>query len=284
MNRKLGPKTLASAKSYWALIDQSVSQEACEGDRNTLDGTMVTGVWTTIGRDVPYHPRLLDFTVHSFWRTVLLAAQNYEAQNPKQDLILRHILVAREIGALTREAERVGEEPVLALTSNGQRLWIDLPFLVEDFYRSWLADSMDILPDQRRNLAAFIARLASVGVCGDELMGCALLVFRDVFETPRKLISADSGSEVSVEDLLPAVAAWFDFAHHKLHGMVERSYGEFADAEAAALGQLASNGGISQPGFSPSRWSFWKQRVAEMSQSGRIPEASRSLQVLTDHE
>ena len=61
--------------------------------------------------------------------------------------------------------------------------------------------------DQRRNLASFIARLAAVGVCGNTLTGCAVLLFRDLLETLRKITTLESTTsetelQISIEELL----------------------------------------------------------------------------------
>jgi hypothetical protein len=58
------------------------------------------------------------------------------------------------------------------------------------------------------NMASFIARLASVGVCKGTLTGLFIVLLRDTLETHRRINAADSGSEVPIEELLPAIRAW----------------------------------------------------------------------------
>ena len=83
---------------------------------------------------------------------------------------------------------------------------------------------MKITVAQRTNLASFIARAASVCVYGNVLTRCALLLFRDALEIPRRLRAADPGSEIPVEEHLHALAAWMNFAPHKLALVTRKSF------------------------------------------------------------
>jgi hypothetical protein len=56
----------------------------------------------------------------------------------------------------------------------------------------------------RHNLSAFMARFAALGICASEFSTCAVELFRETLETPRRLTAADDGNEFSVAELLLA--------------------------------------------------------------------------------
>ena len=270
MAQPVSSERLRSVTAYWEALHKTlVEHVATDGNANTLDVTSESAIWATTGRAIESKdpPELLDFDLHSFWSTILLAAQNYDWDNPKQDTLFRQVLYVRELGVL-HKLPKTDEGPIVAQTSNGQRIWIDLPFLVQDVYRTWLTDFWTMSTTQRKNLSSFVARLASVGVCGEALVGCMLLSFREALETPRRLTSADPGSDVPVEDLLPALLAWMRFAPHKLYLLVRKSFNNFPDVQVAAPGELALQAGFDTSGFSAARWAFWKMRLAEMEKIG----------------
>jgi hypothetical protein len=215
--------------------------------------------------DFPFE--IFEIELHDLWYTIIQAAKNYDHFNAKQDTLLRQILSAREMGTLTRTVMIGGSnETVIAQTSAG-RIWSGLPFLRQDIRDAW-KESLDLSIDHRRNLAAFIAKLVSVGTCNDGLAGCALLTFRDALETPRRLTASENGSEVPVADLLPAVAAWLLSASDKLIALSSTAFHEF-DPEFAVLGELAHNAQVTPGGFSPARWKFWKGRLELISQGNK---------------
>jgi hypothetical protein len=222
--------------------------------------------------------------LHSFWRDIYLTAQNFHCDNPKQDTLLRHILYVREYGIANRGRNKIGEEPGFARISNNQTIWSDLPYLIQDFYELWSKDSMNISGIQRRSLSSFVARLASVGVCGNAFTGFALMAFRDALETPRRLTSWDSGHELPIEDLLPALASWLVYASHKLTLLVSQSFNDFEDVKVSSLGELAKQAEVSEPGFNSSRWAFWKKRLNEIIKSDATSEAYYILQMMKDKD
>jgi len=131
------------------------------------------------------------------------------------------------MGVLTCSREKI----VVATASNGQKVWVDLPYLADDLRKRWIEHS-NMAFQQRINLAAFTARLASVGVCGNALGPCALLLFRDALEVPRMLAKSNpatlDANQVSIEELLPAVNAWMTVASYKLINLTPRSVNEYA--------------------------------------------------------
>ena len=286
MAQQSNSKRHAAASTYWDSLDEKISEEAAQGNSNTLDITVESAIHATIGRCANSldPPEILDFDIHSFWRTIFLAAQNFDADNPKQDTLLRYILYVREYGTVIRKASTTDNEIVLALTSNGQRIWTDLPFLVQDFYEWWFKDCMNMSTIQRLNISSFVARLVSVGICGNTLSGCALMTFRDALETPRRSTSSDGGHELPIEDLLPALSSWLVYAPHKLTSLVGNSFNDFEDIRVSALGELALQAGVSEPGFNPSRWAFWKGRLADIYKTRAVGEASTILQMMEDRD
>ncbi|MCJ1435681.1 hypothetical protein MMC27_005056 [Xylographa pallens] len=274
----------AAVSAYWDLLNRQLSEEAARGNSNTLDITVESAIHATIGRCTfsldP--PELLDFDLHSFWRTIFLAAQNFHADNPKQDTLLRYILYVREYGTVIRKASTTGIEPVLARTSNGQRIWTDLPFLAEDLYEWRRKEWTNMSTIQRGNISSFIARLVSVGVCGNALSGCALLNFREALETPSRSSASNSGHEPSIQDLMGPLCSWLVYAGHKLTSLVSKSFNEFEDMEISSLGELALQAGVSEPGFNPRRWAFWKQRLVEIHKTGAVDGVSDVLKMMED--
>ena len=107
---------------------------------------------------------------------------------------------------------------------------------------------------QRENISSFIARLVSVGVCGNVLSGCALLTFREVLETPSRSSAPNRGDESSIKDLMGPLCSWLVYAPHRLMSLVSQSFNEFEDKEISSLGELALQAGVSEPGFDPGQW------------------------------
>ena len=161
-------------------------------------------------------------------------------------------------------------------------IWIDLPFLIQGSQKWWVENSVSMTKFQRRNLSAFMARLASLGVCGHALFGCASMLFREAFEVPRKLVSADNEDEIPFEDFLPAICSWLAFAIHKWSFLVETSFNEFEDAEVAVVGEMARNEGVTEPGINALRWAFWKKNMIWICQSKKVEGADDILQMMKE--
>jgi hypothetical protein len=267
------------ASEYHALTRARIAEEASLGDKNTLDETIQSDIYV-IGSLVKSDrdPGALDHEFHEFWHLFILAAQNYSADNPKQDTLLFHLLYAREIGILTHGPSKSSTgENATAQTSNGQRIWNDLPFFLHDFREAWA--SKDMSKVRRKNLASFIARVTAVGILGNVFAEFLLVLFRDALETP-----SENGIEVPIEDLLPAIDIWFCYASHKIGALVKTSFNEF-DPDFSEPGLLARNSGIELNGFSPSRWEFWKTRLNEIrdyGQEGDCTEISSSILDMMD--
>jgi len=200
----------------------------------------------------------IEYDLHDLWYTIIQAATITPADEPAQDKLVTEVVLARELGSLGSRAK----------TADGE-IWSGLPFLVEDVTVAWREKFMHLQSDRKLNLAAFTARLVAVGVRAPELGLCALFVLRETLETPRPLtVGDDSERDTSVAELLPAAVAWFRFAGHRLavfsggNGS-EPLTGE--EGELTAVGQLAREAGVLNPGFSDKRWNFWLQRLEALS-------------------
>ena len=92
---------------------------------------------------------------------------------------------------------RKGDDLVVqdAVITDG-RIWVDLPFMVQDIQNAW--KNVMILStsfEHRCNLAAAIGRLAGLGIRDEAFNGCGLDIMRQALEMPR---SADP--RLSVDD------------------------------------------------------------------------------------
>jgi len=175
------------------------------------------------------------------------------------------ILRAREMGTLSQTISGINgaQNTVITQTSDGN-IWTDLPFLVKGFHAAW-ADSNKLSVEHRKNLSSFLARLVAIGICNNALAGCALMAFRDALETPIPLETSHSNSGRTLEDLLPALHMWLLFAPDKLIRLSEEKF-DLQNPETALPGKLALDAGITEGGFSPPRWRFWKTRLEALVQ------------------
>ena len=123
---------------------------------------------------------------------------------------------------------------------------------------------------ERHNLSAFVARLASVGVRDPELGLVAIWILRDTLETPRPLTrkrEADpSESEeqlTTIVDLLPATMAWFLYCGHKIESLCILNQNFESNSGTGELARRANV--MPNSGFSVARWTFWRDRLEEIS-------------------
>ncbi|MCJ1246901.1 hypothetical protein MMC30_004112 [Trapelia coarctata] len=252
--------------SHWELVKLWTDQDAARGDNNTLLDTIESHIPVLSSRcvlsDIPFPD--IERGLRQLWYTVIQAGKAFSYDNCKQDTLVMRILYAREMGTLTRTRDVLGTDEktsAVVRTADGV-IWTDLPFLVRDIYEAWQS-SMGMSVAQRKNFAAFTARLASVGVGNDALAGCALWIFREALERPRRATASDGGMEVPLAELLPAVWAWLWFAGDKLVILSNRSF-DGLGSEISALGDLAKSAGVVSGGFSPQRWIFWRTRLEAM--------------------
>jgi hypothetical protein len=246
-----------------------------EGNENSLDATFDSSVWSTGSLSRMELPSLdeNDNDCHFKWYTIILAARHTETENPKQDTLAMHVLQAKALGPILAQrrvkngATSADGHLVLepARTSNGERIYSDLPFMLDDFHDSWcqLWLSEKIPSVQLANFAAFIGRLISTGV-DNRISICVLVFFRDVLESP------ETSSPRSSSDMQRIMRAFIVPCRRHLLRLAVQSFNDFPLSleQSARPGPLARAAGLEQGGFSPARWKFWLKRLESM------PEAS----------
>jgi len=189
--------------------------------------------------------------LHALWYMFVRAAQNIDADSAEQDRLFNQLNYAKELGA------PVGGEDVSP--------WTSLPHLVDDVQTAWINDSMQLSPSERRNFAAFTARLLALGICDIKISLCALWLLRETLETTRPIEHDPLSQELALSDLLPAVVEWFQISSTQLLKLaVYQWVDDKTSADIALPGELAQAEGIQQPGFSVDRWVFWRKRLGEL--------------------
>lgn len=217
-----------------------------------------------------------EYDLQELWYWVVQGARYITADHPAQDRLVSQVLFTREMGVLSRKIgpPKEGEEDQemeTATTSDGN-IWSDLPFLVDEVQAAWKM-STNLPSVERHNLSAFVARLASVGVRDPELGLVAIRILRDTLETPRPLTgrretsTSDSEEQLTtIADLLPATMAWFLYCGHKIENLCILNQNFESDSET---GDLAKRANVTpDSGFSVARWTFWRDRLEEISHCG----------------
>ena len=200
----------------------------------------------------------IEFDLHDLWDTIIRTAFITNPNDPGQDRLVAEVVLARELGSLGPNAT----------TADGEVL-SGLPFLVGDITAACLGKLKLLEQEERRNLAAFVARLVAVGVRAPELGSCALFMLRETLETP--FTAKDEENRIAKR--LPAVVAWFNFAGHRLAVFSGGNGHKPLSGEEGTLttvGKLAREAGILEPGFSTKRWHFWRQRLEALSSYANV--------------
>ncbi|TGO69278.1 hypothetical protein BOTNAR_0013g00520 [Botryotinia narcissicola] len=234
---------------------------------------------------------VFEIDLHDLWYLFIETAKITPANGAEADRLVNQVIYARELGEISRivvppagesNKNQPGKQQNVqvesAVTSTSARIWIDLPFLVTDLRDAWASSMMKMSIVERENLAGFTARLAALGVCGSELMSCALMLFREALETPRQLLESDTASTadhaigIPLSEFLPAVLAWLWYGSYKILSLCARNEFSFKDDSAndnrewAEAGQLIeASGEQHHSGFNMRRWQFWKARLEEVS-------------------
>ncbi|KAF7629712.1 hypothetical protein AFLA_013420 [Aspergillus flavus NRRL3357] len=219
--------------------------------------------------------------LHDLWDELIHVAKRHPADSAEHDRLITLILEVREWGTVTRKKKGASadEEPEQVILPNGQRLWVDIPYLVQEFQDAWMKESMGYTAAQREGLAALTARLCAVGVYPSELSCCALWLFKETFETERPLIRVEGEGNatnacVPVVELLPACHAWLKYNSFKLamftatnHDYPPPSTGDSVQASTAP-GDLVPKSEFPCSGFSIPRWVFWRRRYKHFHHCG----------------
>lgn len=255
--------------------------------------------WTQA--DHSQHVSGFEIDCHDLWYAFTQAAKHTDAEDPAQHRLVDQVIYARELGRLCRLCDgRIAE------TSDGV-MWKDLPFLAKDLKEAWRgSSSWDF--DQRKNLAAFVARLIGLGVCSDRLSICALWTFRDVLEgtmvwhdglvrrshamdghddqTRRPCVTTrhDSRSPQSGSDgltdkqtsgLLTLLIIFLHHARHKLVLQLENwSVGPptFRNDGRYDFGELAVEPDLKDANFGRSLWRFWRSGLLLLADAEISPD------------
>ncbi|KND86402.1 hypothetical protein TOPH_08957 [Tolypocladium ophioglossoides CBS 100239] len=287
-------EALRNYQAYSRVSNAQIDQEARSGDEHTLDVTLQSHIpvltFRYINTTIPL--AVIEAEIHDLWYTVIQAAKYWNAANAKHDTLVRYIQNARARGTLTRPLATIeadgdsnsGSDRLdVILCSDGGKFWSDLPLLGQDlvdewterYYRVDYCDNHDL----RSNLAAFIGRLVSVGIYRGPA-ACVLSLFRETLETPRPLVSTTAADTVtgtdgktkdsvlSVQSLIHALQQMLDYAEGSIIALSNDGVG-IADTMSvphmSSLSELAIQSGLPSPGFSPSRWRFWIQRLEELA-------------------
>ncbi|KAM5458262.1 hypothetical protein MaudCBS49596_000175 [Microsporum audouinii] len=229
--------------------------------------------------------------LHDLWDELIHAARTTPALNPEHDRLVVLIMKVRELGPFPvnqkdRDVLPPAEIRDTATLPNGERLWVDLPYLVQEIQDSWINESMGFSSAERQSLAVLTAKLCAVGICSDSLSHCALWLFKEALETERPDISSlpsarlgdgsEEDSRPTILDLLPACLEWLKHNNTKLAKLSLVNYdpgNSTADADGLLTtpGELAIKSNVRQPGFSLARWLFWRQRFKDLYRSGNEP-------------
>jgi hypothetical protein len=221
--------------------------------------------------------------IRDLWDELIHLAKIIPFASSEHDRLVTLLLEVRELGTFSRTKKDVTsgeEEREEAILPDGQRLWTDLPYLVQEFHNSWINESMRFEATERENIAVLTAKLCVVGVCSDQLSCCALWLFKETLEVTRPLIPSSQeannseNSTPSVVELLPACLAWLRISKLLLAKLSVANHDPASIASGANLpisttpGDLATNANILQPGFSLPRWLFWRQRFKDLYRCG----------------
>ncbi|KAF8858505.1 hypothetical protein BDZ45DRAFT_673942 [Acephala macrosclerotiorum] len=193
--------------------------------------------------------------LHDLWRLFIWCAKGTPADDTRQDMRASQIVYIRELGVVISTET----EPREALTEEGERIWVDLPYLTADFYTAW-ESALGMKPSHMNNLAAFTARLVEVGVRADELAFCMLQLCKQVLETEQPAIGAP------LDELLPAVFQWFKHCGEKLKRLCISNHTVTGEPKFDP-GPLAQAAGVHKTGFSVDRWLFWRKIVEDFAKS-----------------
>lgn len=123
-------------------------------------------------------------------------------------------------------------------------------------------------PEAWANLNAFAARLTAAG---EDFSLYALWTLRDFLEDEYAASSAD----------LAVVAQWFTICGPLLASRSACAYAPPEWGAAARVGRLCAQQGITEAGFSPQRWEFWRTRLAAHAEGSDAAAARAALKALS---
>lgn len=227
----------------------------------------ITNRYTNSDHDIS----IFEVDLHDLWYMFIQAAKSIPGDEPAADQLACQVLRARNFGTMSRtKSDGVTSSSEQAITGTQQRIWTDLPFLVDALQQAWAATSPDITAVEKCNLAEFTARLASFGIHTDELISCALGLFTAALETT---------PPADIADQIPVLVAWLRHCGFEILSASARGY-ESTNTQAGSMpGDLfAQENAKAGPAFSIARWNFWRQRFHELEQES-TPDTNEQLKL-----
>lgn len=228
----------------------------------------------------------IESQLHDIWDELIHAVKITPATSAELDRLATLVSETRALGIFPRnktDKEAALENEGVRLP-NGQRLWIDLPYLGREVMDAWTKESMGYTSAERESVAVWTAKLCATDICPEDLSCCALWLFKQALETDRPVTEdgQDDKARPTVHDLLSACLAWLKHSNSKLVKLSQENYTatrapgscigkEDIDNSMTLPGDLAVQAGVTKPGFSIDRWLFWRQRFKDLYRSGVPP-------------
>ncbi|KAJ5588781.1 hypothetical protein N7537_011459 [Penicillium hordei] len=264
--------SLPSSRTEKCAPDPTYPRGNLEDLRNLL---LSISEWYTEGKR---SVSLIEDYLLDAWDVLIQTSKMTPSTSPEQDSLVVLISSIKEFGILHRN-ERDTQEQETTMFSNGQKFWIDLPYLARKMQHSWIIESHQYTTTERANFAVLTAKLCAGGICEAELSFVALWLLRETLEVQRPLTKQldipKSENSLSITELLPACFSWLSNAKFKLIKLVAQNYDPTLSMVIESnhqihmdIGDLAAKANITQPGFSLPRWVFWRLRLKELSRCG----------------
>lgn len=218
--------------------------------------------------------------LHDAWDELIYAATVVPIGHAECDRLVGLVVEVSKFGAFTRN-NLAGEGKETAIMGNGQRLWTDLPYLVEDAQMFWQNEAMELGDVERERLACFMAKLSAVRAC--DVSGCALWLFRRVLEddvpstcsaslSQTALKDAEEDERVQLVKYLPACAAWFTHGNYTLARLCADNHCSERGVNSRQAGNdpaIKTTGVDTSETFSISRWLLWRKRLGDLYMAKR---------------
>lgn len=251
--------------------DENTLWKSVISQRIMVNQMYQSGYWTVNA----LHDQLQDL-----WFEYYVAGKSISGDSPAQDRLVIRLIQTQSMGSLAND-----KSPTVAIdvarTVDGV-LWTDLPYLATDMRELWTANCPVMAAYERANLSSFLAKLASLRLCNDQLCTVALMVLRDALEISRPLgedkachekSSEGTVADLTVKDLLPSACAWLEGAGGRIIQLADLGWHDCMD-EIAAPGSLYKEENPVDtvlPGFSVGRWMFWFRRLSAIeSEANRV--------------
>ncbi|KAK4541620.1 hypothetical protein LTR36_007764 [Oleoguttula mirabilis] len=232
---------------------------------------------------------VFEIDLHDLWYLCIETAKITPVKGAAADQLVAQLVAARQLGHIRRpdrskpnadidRRSEVQHAPELehAVTSSNERMWTDLPFLVTDLRAAWANSVRRMSQTECENLAGFTGRLATAGVCDPHLTSCALILFREALETPRRILGSDKltgggpAHETPLSEYLPAVLAWLWYGSYQILDLCARNHlptvddSQCEDWTTVGESLAADSEATQKAGFTMLRWQFWKRQLKEI--------------------